>query len=110
MNMTEDSGQCIASVTNDHASVSTIIAALQLELCDIHAVADHFAATTISFYTSPVTSEKCPSIAKLGLRVLGIFGYTYKFECMFSSMNHIKIVIEFVHQWASARFASSSHT
>jgi len=38
----EDSGQCIAAATNDHASVSTIIAALQLELFDIHAVADQF--------------------------------------------------------------------
>jgi len=66
--------------------VSISIAVLQLELCDV-------AATTVSFYTSPVTSKKYPTLAKLGLRALSIFGYNYKFECMFSSINH-KIVIE----------------
>jgi len=77
----------IVAETNDHVSVSISIAALQLELC-------HVAATTVSFYTSPVTSEKYPTLAKLGLRVLGIFSYTYRCECMFSIMNHIQIVIE----------------
>lgn len=67
------------------------IAALQLELCDVAAEADKTtAATTISFYTSPATGEKYPMLAKLGLRVLSIFGSTYKCESMFSNMNHIK--------------------
>jgi len=67
------------------------IAALQLELCDVAVVADQFTTTsTVSFYTSPVTREKYPTLAKLGLRVLSIFGSTYECECMFSSMNHVK--------------------
>jgi len=48
------------------------------------------ATTTISFYTLPVTSKKYPTLVKLCLRELSLFGYIYEFKCMFSSMNHIK--------------------
>jgi len=61
--------------------VSISIAALQLGLCDV-------AAKTVSFYTSPVTSEKYSTPDKQGLKALSISGYVYKCKCMFFIMNH----------------------
>jgi len=48
----------IVAETNNHALVSISIAAVQLGLCDVAAT------TTVSFYTSPVTREKYPALAK----------------------------------------------